>query len=310
MGKRELKRELLDLLLEDYDVQGCIRNICQQNPLERKKHSYEQERTSSYKSEQESSWLPFRKKDNEYKAEAEQLKAKLAEREQEIEERDEQIRVLEQEVDNVKERLSHLQSENEDWRYDAARERREKENAKAELASVRSELKSLQEASARLEYDNRQLRERNEEQRKMLSRRFAKGWELFCSYQKVSEQTKQLLNGVFVKGDDFPSFICGGAQDNSLGVIWDVIKGCLSRENTADAEILWDIFAYDMELVNCTKTKRIYALLEVEEGTPFDLDVHTLAAGSRAQGTVKEVYLQGYMNVYANHVERKSIVRL
>ncbi len=310
MGKRDLKQNLLELLREDYDLQEAIKNICRQEAVKKDKYSYGQSTSSSYTIGGKASLSALGRTEKDYADEIKKLKEKLADQEQKLLEQNGLTCKLQMEAENYKDLLAEAERKNNDLRWEANSEKQEKLKLKAELQNAHAEAQRLGDSAARLERECRQLQEENQEQRKMLSQRFARGWELFSSYQKVSKQSKEMLDGVFVKADDFASFICGGAQDNSLGVIWDVIKGCLSRGNTEDAEILWDIFEYDMELVNSTKTTRIYALLEVEPGTPFDLDVHTLAAGSRAQGDIKDVYLQGYMNVYANRVERKSIVRV
>ena len=59
----------------------------------------------------------------------------------------------------------------------------------------------------------------------------------------VNAHSRQILKaGVFTRDDNFMSFICGGAQTNSLETLWEVIKECIMSEQQQDAEILidWD----------------------------------------------------------------------
>ena len=142
-----------------------------------------------------------------------------------------------------------------------------------------------------------------------LETRFNRGWELFQNYQRVGANTRQLLKGVFPR-DDFTSFICGGAQTNSLETIWDVLRDCIIGGNRQDSEILWEIFEYCLELVNASKVKASYSVLPVKVGDRFDSDFHIEAPGSRAQGKISAVYLPGYKNDYNGCVIKKSVVQV
>lgn len=142
-----------------------------------------------------------------------------------------------------------------------------------------------------------------------LQQRFAHGWELFQKYQSVGAHARQLLQGVFTR-DNFMSFICGGAQSESLEKIWDVLRECVMNSRQHDAEILWEVFEYSLELVNSSRGQVSYSILSVNAGDRFDSDVHTEAPGSRAQGKVAQVYLPGFRNDYNRRIIRKSIVQV
>ena len=303
MGKKDLKADLMELLREDTDLRQIIREICNSKTVE-KFSSRDSRGITDYLP----NWLEKSKKD--YAAENEKLRERLAEKEKTVANMSETIEVLRQEAADSERLLSEAEQKNDRLRMELAA----KESQCQELAGRNQELEhsvnNFREAANSLRQEATRLKRENEEQAQMLSQRFAEGWELFCAYQNVSAQSKRLLGGVFVKADDFTSFICGGAQDSSLGRIWDVIKSCLVQGSTKDADILWDIFEYAVELVNSAKTERIYEIMDAKPGAPFDLEVHALAPGSRAQGNVQEVYLLGYRNVYAGRVERKSIVCL
>lgn len=142
-----------------------------------------------------------------------------------------------------------------------------------------------------------------------LQQRFSRGWQLFQKYQSVGAHARQLLQGVFTR-DNFMSFICGGAQSESLEKIWDVLRECVMNSHQHDAEILWEVFEYSLELVNSSRAQVSYSVLPVNIGDRFDSDLHSEAPGSRAQGKVAQVYLPGFRNDYNRRIIRKSIVQV
>lgn len=236
---------------------------------------------------------------------------------QQIEESAKKTRRLQGELQDEKLSLEALEKKNEaleqrnrSLAQDAADKEAECRNFETKLRNAQAENRRLQDSLEDLNGVAAALRKRNEQQSQELAQRFPDGWELFRAYSGVSPSSRELLRGVFVRGDDFVSFICGAAQSASLEKIWKTVKGCISQGNTRDADILWDIFAYAVELVNASKPEKVYEILQAEPGMPFDLEVHALAPGSRNQGNIREIYLLGYKNVYVGRVEQKSIVSL
>ena len=142
-----------------------------------------------------------------------------------------------------------------------------------------------------------------------LNERFSRGWELFRKYQLVGSHARQLLQGVFPR-EDFMSFICGGAQVDSLGTLWDVLRECVMNRRQQDAQILSEVFEYCLKLVNSSKAQASYSILPVNVGERFDSDVHSEAPGSRAQGKISVVYLPGYRNDYSGRIIKKSVVQV
>lgn len=314
MGKKDLKADMMALLQEDEDLQSVIRNICVRKPVEKAKTSLLDKLLpgSSLTPENSGRAMP-EKLQNNSEAEITELRAKLAAKEKAIAEQSGRIKALEKEEierKRLEKLLDMAQRDNEKMQQELSDEKRAYQKLEGQMKQLDTSLEKLRKSAENLKKQTDEMNRKNEEQARMLSQRFPVGWDLFHAYQGVSEQSRRLLGGVFVKADDFTSFICGGAQDRSLEKIWDVIKGCLVQGNTSDADVLWDIFEYDLELVNAAKTERIYDIMEAKPGDPFDIDIHALAAGSRAQGNIREVYLLGYKNVYANRVERKSIVKV
>ena len=142
-----------------------------------------------------------------------------------------------------------------------------------------------------------------------LQQRFARGWQLFQKYQSVGAHARQLLQGVFTH-DNFMSFICGGAQSESLETLWDVLRECVMNNRPQDAETLSEVFEYCLELVNSTKAQAGYSILPVNPGDRFDSDLHSEGPNSRAQGKISNVYLPGFRNDYNRRIIRKSIVQV
>lgn len=170
------------------------------------------------------------------------------------------------------------------------------------VQSLQSDLDAAQDRISRLQG----IVDRQEAE---LQTRFARGWELFQNYRRVGSHARQLLRGVFPR-DDFTSFICGGAQTNSLETLWDVLRECIMNGRQEDAEILWEVFEYCIELVNASKAQAGYSVLPVNVGDRFDSDVHSEGPGSRAQGKISNVCLPGYQNDYNGRIIRKSVVQV
>ena len=202
----------------------------------------------------------------------------------------------------------------------AEKERSEKQinDLKTQMEEYRAEKKKHDEESLRMKEEKKNLsgevkdlQTKNHALQEQLDARFSRGWELFEAYRKVSEHTRQILhNGVFTQEASFMSFICGGAQLTALDRLWDALRDCVLRGQKDDAEILWDIFEYCLELVNASRTQAKYEILSVKVGDSFDSDCHSEGPNSKAQGIVREVYLQGYRNTYSDRIMKKSIVQV
>ena len=311
MGKNDLKADMMELLRMDEDLRSVIRDVCSREDDAKEKSSlFDKVRLDGKSVAKDGPKSLFGKSEKDYAAESKKLLEMVAVGEQKIDAQAEMIDNLKQDVMKVGRLLSDAQRENDRLNKELSSKTQACRALTARMQELESAMNGFRESTDQVKQEATRLKHENAEQSRMLSRRFSKGWELFCAYRDVSVQSKRLLGSVFVKSDDFTSFICGSAQDRSLEKIWDVIKGCVVQGNMNDADILWEIFEYAVELVNSAKTERIYEIMDVNPGVPFDIDLHALAAGSRAQGNIQDVFLLGYKNVYANRVERKSIVRV
>ncbi len=208
----------------------------------------------------------------------------------------------------AQQKVHDLKMESDKWKnaYQA-----EKRNSDTLRANFQSEIDGLKQEKQSLEQRKRSLEKANKSLQSQMEQRFSHGWELFEAYQNVDDHTKQILhNGVFTQETNFMSFICGGAQTSSLEKLWDALKECIMYGQQKDAQILWDIFEYCIELVNSSKTQAKYEILSVNEGDRFDSDIHTEGPNSLAQGKVVNIYLPGYQNTYNGKIIKKSIVQV
>ena len=220
---------------------------------------------------------------------------KLLQLEKSLLQAQQRVKDLEQQIQNAQYRNSQLETSSKelqrkltDWQKTFTSEQKRAKNLQQELDAANQKISELQE---------------------QLQQRFARGWEIFKKYQSVGAHSRQLLQGVFTR-ENFMSFICGGAQSESLEKIWDVLRECIMNSRQHDAEILWEVFEYCLELVNSVRTQVSYSILSVNIGERFDSEFHTEAPGSRAQGKIAQIYLPGFCNDYNRRIIRKSIVQV
>ena len=215
------------------------------------------------------------------------------------------------EVKSLKEEKQNLSTEVESLKAEKEHSEKQINDLKTQMKEYQAEKKTHDEEKLNLSGEVESLKKENRALQEQLDARFSRGWELFEAYRKVSEHTRQILhNGVFTQEASFMSFICGGAQPTALDRLWDALRDCVLRGQQDDAEILWDIFEYCLELVNASRTQAKYEILSVKVGDSFDSDCHTEGPNSKAQGIVREVYLQGYRNTYGDRIMKKSIVQV
>ena len=251
------------------------------------------------------------------------LKNNLSEVQQRVEGLEQQIQnvqfknsQLENSLSQAQQRVKDLEQQIQNAQFKNSRLQSSLSQSEQSARSLQDKLKTWQETFTREQQRNKSLQQDLDaanqtisDLERQLEQRFARGWELFQKYQSVGTHARQLLQGVFTR-DNFMSFICGGAQSESLEKIWDVLRECVMNSRQHDAEILWEVFEYSLELVNSSRAQVSYSILPVNVGDRFDSDVHSEAPGSRAQGKVAQVYLPGFRNDYNRRIIRKSIVQV
>lgn len=216
---------------------------------------------------------------------------------------------VQQRAENLEQQLQTAQFRNSQLEKSLSQSERSSKDFQSKLAEWQKTFSREQQRAKSLQQDLDDAKLKIADLEGQLQQRFSRGWQLFQEYQSVGAHARQLLQGVFTR-DNFTSFICGGAQSESLEKIWDVLRECVLNSRQHDAEILWSIFEYSLELVNSSRTQVSYSILPVNEGDRFDSECHSEAPGSRAQGKISAVHLYGFRNDYNRRIIRKSIVQV
>ena len=186
-----------------------------------------------------------------------------------------------------------------------------------EKRSLQSQLTAAEDRTRTLEGDNNYLQsqllaanDRASKAEEENNKRLPRGWALFQKYPALSENVRRNLDIVFRRENDFAAFICGGAQEDCLDIIWNTAQNALDN-NQNDAALLADIFDYCLELVNASKANPWYELLQTNVGDEFDYNKHVPTGDSAAQGRIVEVLLLGYKKISnGERIIKKSIVRV
>lgn len=216
---------------------------------------------------------------------------------------------LQKHVRDLEQQIQNAQSKNSRLENSLSQSERSSRDLQSKLAEWQKTFTREQQRNKSLRQDLDDAHLKISDLEEQLQQRFSRGWELFQKYKSLGAHSRQLLQGVFTR-DNFMSFICGGAQSESLEKIWDVLRECVMNSRQNDAEILWEVFEYSLELVNSSRAQVSYSILPVNDGDRFDSDVHSEAPGSRAQGKVARIYLPGFKNDYNRRIIRKSIVQV
>ena len=230
---------------------------------------------------------------------------------------DDRTRALEGENNSLR---SQLRTVEEKARAAEERARAAEDRTRAlegEKRSLQSQLTAAEDRTRTLEGDNNYLQsqllaanDRASKAEEENNKRLPRGWALFQKYPALSENVRRNLDIVFRRENDFAAFICGGAQEDCLDIIWNTAQNALGN-NQNDAALLADIFDYCLELVNASKANPWYELLQTNVGDEFDYNKHVPTGDSAAQGRIVEVLLLGYKKISnGERIIKKSIVRV
>ena len=298
------RKDLLDLLRRDPEVRQCILEIV---AVKAPASGTESAAKAVEAQTEDLALCRLEALKNDFQAaqtENKQLIAKQQETEQSLQRCVLDFRTLEQQH-------KALAAEHRDLQSQALSYREALEAADIEQQRMNAELQKMQQRYEHACRQSEKLLAARAELEQVLQQRFAEGWELYQRYhQSVSTYIRGLLKGVFPQ-DDFEAFIAGMAQDAALPRLWDSVREALSQEkDNGEADTLWDIFTYSVRLVNKTKAQALYAIEEPAVGDKFDTELHGATGDSRAQGSIQEVCLPGFRNIYNGKILRKSMVRL
>ena len=135
---------------------------------------------------------------------------------------------------------------------------------------------------------------------------------MYKMYQKLNEDIRGELLGIFGSADTPLMFFCGALQENHLDNFWDYIcnkinSGKIDRDTEGMLNSLFD-FCFDM--VNISQQKPMYKRLEVQTGFDFDSSYMIKTSDSSQLGNIKEVKLAGYVYASSNKVVKRSLVQI
>lgn len=303
-----VKKELLQLLKEDEDVQKLIRDMIRKEIGRATALSGKEDKPQW---EADSLPSPSEEEIKEMIREWKDLIDKVRGKNRELKESIQSARAGEA---NAREELRSMRLRAESMISDL----RERNEALAQEAEQQEEaVKTLQGniQSLRKELDiqkkkNLELENEVEEKEEALQSRFAAGYACFMAYQGLDEDCREKLSSIIRHEEDFESFICCLSQSKALENIWDAMWDCVMEGRQYSVEILDTIFNYSMDLINKTLSQPYYERLSVQEGTLYDSDLERLVPNSPNQGLVQAVYLEGFRNRYSPRIIRKSLVSL
>ena len=136
--------------------------------------------------------------------------------------------------------------------------------------------------------------------------------DMYKMYQKLDEDIRGELQGIFNSADTPIQFFCSALQENHLDNFWEYIcskinSGKIDRDTEGMLNALFD-FCFDM--VNISQQKPMYKRLEVQQGFDFDSSYMIKTSDSSQLGNIKEVKLAGYVYALSNKVVKRSLVQV
>ena len=191
----------------------------------------------------------------------------------------------------------------------------ERNRLQADLEKIRGEKISVEDERNRLQANFDKIRGEKisvegerDNLKQQLAERFADGWELYQKFLSLDESTRENSG---LRAENFMAFICSGAQMKRLEGIWESAIESKRAGRINDAEIIWNVFAYCVRLVNAAQGDDIIEILDTQIGDRYDTDKHsTSMTNSSTQGVVREIILAGYRNNNSRKIVRKSNVRV
>lgn len=222
-----------------------------------------------------------------------------------------QVQSLQHQIEDLQFSASQKSRQIEQLNDTAAQQSAELSHTQSELQKAAADNEQLQSKNSRLNTELKKnsqaldsVQKQNEKLQTELSRRLSAAYGAYEKYHKLSDYSKKLLSGVF-RRDDFEGFVAGGVQEKSLAEIWKAAKEQIDKP---DQSLIWEIFCTFLALYNKSQKQDRYTIENVQPGSQYDEKRQMIYKDSKAQGTIKQVKLLGYMNTYSNKIEHKSIV--
>ena len=138
---------------------------------------------------------------------------------------------------------------------------------------------------------------------------FQKQTHTFYQYQKLTDSSKEALQGIF-KGESFEEFLACGVQPANIDALWEFSRNEALNENETDLEILGELIVYFVHLYNGTNDSPVLNFLSPNVGEAFDIDQHIRTRDSKPAGVISEILLTGLTNAYTGDVIKKAVVKI
>ena len=224
------------------------------------------------------------------------------------------LRNLENEYQVLKKSLSSCE-------YNLQNKEAELERQKDSFRSLEAEFKQSENSLQVLQHNYRDLesKEKNtadslrkvQAEAKQLKEHFSEPIEYLKKYRSLSEDVRTGLSDVICDKNEV-LFIVSCSTSERLGAIWDYIKKALSDKARTEREIctLNEIFDYFFHIYNSSLSEPMYIRDNVDNGDPFDDDMHIRYPGSSTSGQISKVMLRGYHSKNTGKIIRSSLVRL
>lgn len=227
----------------------------------------------------------------------------------------------EAELERQKDSFKELQSDYQILKEDLKQSKYQLQALQCDYRSLEAKFKQSENSLQVLQHNYRDLesKEKNaadslrkvQAEAKQLKEHFSEPIEYLKKYRSLSEDVRTGLSDVICDKNEV-LFIVSCSTSERLGAIWDYIKKALSDKARTEREIctLNEIFDYFFHIYNSSLSEPMYIRDNVDNGDPFDDDMHIRYPGSSTSGQISEVMLRGYHSKNTGKIIRPSLVRL
>jgi len=231
----------------------------------------------------------------------EEFKRKAETLQQEKESAENQREEFKRKAETLQQEKESAENQREEFKRKAETLQREKESAESQREEFKCKAETLQQEKESTESQCDDLK-------RQLAERFADGWEIYQKFLNLDISTRENSG---MRTENFEAFICRGAQMKRLEDIWGATLENKRAGKITDAEILWEVFAYCVRLVNAAQGDNTIEILDTQIGEGYEPNKHsTNMTNSSTQGVVREIILTGYRNNISNKIVKKSNVRV
>ena len=154
---------------------------------------------------------------------------------------------------------------------------------------------------------NRDLAKQNKNL-KQIADEFAKPLHYYSLYCSLPASAQKRFKSIINATTPLSFLLSAGDKDNLLA-LWDDIKYRIDKMPENEIQILIELLAFFIELINVNYKSPLFELMMQEKGKQFDEERHIRSVNcSKYQGKIDKVLLPGIWNYNKQEAERKSVV--